>query len=75
MMFADTLRQISNWDTYQEYKDRQTYFGALDYQTKFIVQGVSVGNSASTIEFVKHLRSQRSEQKNYFDLGWSAFVS
>lgn len=39
-------------------KDRQTYFGALDYQTKeFIVQEYPVGNSSSPIEFIKHLRS------------------
>lgn len=45
-------------------KDRQTYFGALDYQTKeFIVREYPLGNSANTIEFIKHLQSQRPNQK------------
>ena len=38
-------------------KDRQTYFGALDYQTKkFIVQSHSVGNSEKTVAFIKDLQ-------------------
>ena len=38
-------------------KDRQTYFGALDYQTKkFIVQSHSVGNSQNTVAFIKDLQ-------------------
>jgi len=45
-------------------KDRQTYFGALDYQTKeFIVREYSAGNSSNTIEFIKYLQSQRPEQR------------
>ncbi len=40
-------------------KDRQTYFGALDYQKReFIVRGYPGGDSGSTIEFIKYLRSQ-----------------
>ena len=45
-------------------KDRQTYFGALDYQTKeFIVREYPAGNSSTTIEFIKHLQSQRPDQR------------
>jgi transposase len=45
-------------------KDRQTFFGAIDYQTKeFIVREYPAGNSSSTIEFIKHLQSQRPEQR------------
>ncbi len=40
-------------------KDRQTYFGALDYQKKeFIVRDYPGGDSDSTIDFIKYLRSQ-----------------
>ena len=40
-------------------KDRQTYFGALDYQTKkFIIQSHSVGNSENTVAFIKYLQKQ-----------------
>ncbi len=41
-------------------KERQTYYGALDYQTKeFIVQEYKSGNTENTIEFVKYLQEQR----------------
>ena len=40
-------------------KDRQTYFGALDYQKKeFIVRDYPGGDSDSTIDFIKYLRPQ-----------------
>jgi putative transposase len=40
-------------------KDRQTYFGALDYQTKkFIIQSHSAGNSDNTVTFIKYLQKQ-----------------
>lgn len=40
-------------------KDRQTYFGALDYQTKnFLVQEYPAGNSSSTKAFIEYLQSQ-----------------
>ena len=40
-------------------KDRQTYFGALDYQKKeFLVHSYPQGDSGSTIDFIKYLRSQ-----------------
>lgn len=40
-------------------KDRQTYFGALDYQKKeFIVRDYPIGNSDSTIKFIKYLQKQ-----------------
>jgi len=36
-------------------KERQTYYGALDYQTKeFLVQEYKSGNTENTIEFVKY---------------------
>ncbi len=45
-------------------KDRQTYFGALDYQTQeFIVQEHPAGNSASTLEFIKYLISLRPDSR------------
>jgi len=45
-------------------KDRQTYFGALDYQTlEFIVHEYPAGNSSSTVEFVKYLQIQRPGQR------------
>ena len=41
-------------------KERQTYYGALDYQTKeFIVQEYKSGNTENTMEFVKYLQQQR----------------
>ena len=41
-------------------KQRQTYYGALDYQThEFIVQEYSSGNSENTVNFIKHLQKQR----------------
>ncbi len=41
-------------------KERQTYSGALDYQTKeFIVQEYQSGNTENTIEFIKYLQQQR----------------
>jgi putative transposase len=43
----------------QNIKDRQTYFGALNSQTRqFIIREYKEGNSSSTIEFIKYLRSQ-----------------
>jgi len=45
-------------------KDRQTYFGALDYQTQeFIVHEYPCGNSANTVKFIKTLQAQRPGQK------------
>ena len=41
-------------------KERQTYYGALDYQTKeFIVQEFNSGNTENTIEFIKYLQQKR----------------
>ena len=38
-------------------KDRQTYYGALNYQTQELtVQAYPAGNGVSTVEFVKHLQ-------------------
>lgn len=41
-------------------KERQTYYGALDYQSKeFIVKEYKSGNTGNTIDFLKYLQSQR----------------
>ena len=45
-------------------KDRQTYFGALNYQTKeFFIRDYPGGNTDSTIDFVKYLRLQYPGQR------------
>ena len=45
-------------------KDRQTYFGALDYQTKeFIVREYPAGNGKNTVDFIKDLQNQRPGQR------------
>ncbi len=42
-------------------KDRQPYFGALDYQTsEFITREYPAGNSQNTIEFIKYLQTSAS---------------
>ena len=39
-------------------RERQTYFGALNYQTKkFFVQEYEAGNSKNTVLFVKYLQN------------------
>lgn len=45
-------------------KNRQTYFGALNYQTKeFIIEAYPSGNGESTVKFVKNLQSKYPNQK------------
>jgi DDE superfamily endonuclease len=45
-------------------KDRQTYFGALNYQTKeFIVEAYPAGNGESTVKFVKTLQRKYQHKK------------
>jgi putative transposase len=45
-------------------KDRQTYYGALDYATKeFIIKGYPTANTENTIKFLKYLQQQRPGQK------------
>jgi putative transposase len=45
-------------------KNRQTYFGALNYQTKeFIIEAYPAGNGESTVEFVKNLQNKYPNQK------------
>jgi transposase len=45
-------------------KGRQTYFGALNYQTKeFIIEAYPAGNGESTIEFVKNLQRRYQHKK------------
>ena len=53
-------------------KDRQTYEGALNYQTKeFIVCEYAAGNGESTVEFMKDLQISVCWTKNCSGLGWS----
>ena len=45
-------------------KQRQTYYGALDYGNKeFLVQPYKKGDSAQTISFLKYLIKQRSNSR------------
>ncbi|MEH2071032.1 MAG: IS630 family transposase [Nostoc sp.] len=45
-------------------KDKQTYFGALDYKTQeFIVREYPAGNSSNTVDFIKYLQNQRSGKR------------
>lgn len=45
-------------------RDKQTYFGALDYKTKeFLTYSAKTGNSENTINFLEYLRSQRPDAK------------
>ena len=47
-------------------KERQTYFGAFDYQTKqFTLDKYPTGDSESTIKFLKFLRSQLTDSRLY----------
>lgn len=40
-------------------KERQTYFGGLNYQTKeFVIREYSAGNSENTVAFIKDLQLQ-----------------
>jgi putative transposase len=45
-------------------KDKQTYYGALNYQTKeFIVREYSAGNGENTVKFLKNLHLQFPSQR------------
>lgn len=45
-------------------KERQTYYGALDYRSKeFIVKGYDTANTKSTIDFLAYLQKKRKGQK------------
>jgi DDE superfamily endonuclease len=45
-------------------RERQTYYGALDYRTKeFILKGYETANSKNTEDFVKFLQGQRPGPK------------
>ena len=45
-------------------RDKQTYFGGLDYKTKeFLTYPAQKGNSENTIKFLEYLRSQRPGAK------------
>lgn len=48
----------------QNQRERQTYFGGLNYQTKeFIIREYSTGNSVWTVAFIKDLQSQCPGQR------------
>lgn len=45
-------------------KNRQTYFGALNYQThEFIIEADPAGNGESTVKFVENLQRKYPNQK------------
>lgn len=45
-------------------KDRQTYFGALNYQSKeFTIEAYPSGNGESTVKFVKNLQCKYQDKK------------
>ena len=45
-------------------RERQTYYGALNYQSKeFIVKEYKSGNTENTIDFIKHLQNQRPQKR------------
>lgn len=45
-------------------REKQTYFGALDYRSKeFLVQAYPAGNSENTIKFLHYLQASRPGQK------------
>jgi transposase len=45
-------------------KDRQTYFGALNYQSKeFTIEAYPAGNGGSTVKFVKNLQHKYPNKK------------
>jgi len=45
-------------------KDRQTYFGALNYQSKqFHVQSYPSGDGKSTVKFIKHLQNKYKKRR------------
>jgi transposase len=47
-------------------RERQTYYGALDYLSKsFVVQEYSAGNEDNTIEFLKYLQSLAAESTRW----------
>jgi transposase len=45
-------------------KNRQTYFGALNYQSKeFTIEAYPAGNGESTVKFIKNLQHKHPKQK------------
>jgi hypothetical protein len=47
-------------------QDRQTYFGALNYQTKeFIIEAYPAGKGESTVKFVRKLQGRYQHKKSY----------
>ena len=45
-------------------KARQTYYGALNYQTKeFLIRPYESGNSENTIDFIKYFQNQNPDKR------------
>lgn len=67
VMYVDMfrVREISALKcALQNERERQTYFGGLNYQTKeFIIREYSAGNSENTVAFIKDLQSQCPGQR------------
>jgi hypothetical protein len=54
------------------YKDRQTYYGALNLlEPDLILEKYSTGNGENTVKFVENLHTQKSGEKSVNILGWS----
>jgi hypothetical protein len=52
-------------------RERQTYFGALNYQTKqFFVREYGAGNSANTVCVCKIPSKSKYRSENFNILGW-----
>ena len=48
-------------------KERQTYFGALNYKTKkFHIEGYCSGDGESTVKFAKHLQNEYKDKRMIF---------
>lgn len=48
----------------QNEKERQTYFGAFNYQTKeFVVEKYPTGNGENTVKFMQYLQTQYDGQR------------
>lgn len=48
----------------KSYRDRKSYFGALDYSNReFLLQGCKTADTSSTIQFIDYLRKERPGQR------------
>ena len=52
-------------------RERQTYYGALDYLTKsFVVSEYNAGNEVNTVAFLKYLQSLYDESTRLIIIGY-----